>query len=244
MQRHVPSLFTDEKQAYFKKFIKNMWENNIQWITDNVNKTNINITNEEGRTVLHLACHASKPEIVKVLLIKKPNLLSKDKYHDQPLHCALLSIAYNDKPDRPKTDECGLILIEYIKKTDNTALLSEKNGMLQTPLFIAVGRKLKKSFDALLAAKVELDAQTGNSHSTALHKALENLANYKKSQTAYDFFVKFNIDAAKKLIAADANCNISDSQGRTALDKAKASPDYHEIVNCIVANQQNNFCLR
>jgi glutaminase len=67
----------DNKDLFHQIFIDACFKGNINKINKLIDKININITDDDGRTALHLAAIEGRINIVKLLLEKGANLIVK-----------------------------------------------------------------------------------------------------------------------------------------------------------------------
>ncbi|XP_031430795.1 acyl-CoA-binding domain-containing protein 6-like [Clupea harengus] len=87
----VSSLYQEEMiREEDKNIFDYCRENNIEHITKAINskKVDINITDEEGRAMLHWSCDRGHKDLVSVLLLNKADINSQDNEGQTALHYA------------------------------------------------------------------------------------------------------------------------------------------------------------
>lgn len=183
-------------------------------------RANLNATDRDKNTVLHLAASAKNSLMVQFLLERgiKPNLSNSDG--QTPLH----------KAEDARVAE---LLLKY--KADPN--IRDKNG--QTPLYPAAGRGLTDVVKLLLAAKADT-SQLDTYGNSPLHIAAGfssvpimellvnsgirvNRANQSRSRPLHYAAASHSLEAVEFLLAHGAEVNARDKTNRTALHQAIAN---------------------
>jgi ankyrin repeat protein len=166
---------------------------------------NINSVNAAGDTMLHTATWRQKRDVVKLLLAKgaNPNLISNNG--STPLGLAV----GNDDEE----------LVEML--INGGADVSQHLPKVGSALVLAVANNKEKMVDLLLRKNPDLNIKN-EKRATALTLAIAHVDVAKRNKAI-----------AKKLIAAGADVNLRDENGRTALLLAFEFENY-EIANLLL----------
>ena len=179
---------------------------------------------EDGRTALYIAVKQEQPAMVKALLDAKAN---PDLFCGKEAETALHAAA------QKKGSECIQILLSAKAKPS----LTDKTG--ETPLHRAVERGNLEAVHALLSAGAMPDvldkngnsplivaAMAGENRTTVLKALLKAKANpnvsggYHNASPLHYAARSHNLEAVQLLLAANANPDAVDKEGKSALDVA------------------------
>ncbi|MFM2322257.1 MAG: hypothetical protein RLZZ225_410 [Pseudomonadota bacterium] len=184
------------QQGFTKKLLNSIKEkklNEPQILQALAAGVDVNLTDEQGKTLLHHAVGCADKAIVKLLLTNKIKLNVMDKEGKTALHCAIMSIF----TDRFNSSEIAKLLI------DNQADVNSVDKQGKTALHYAVICRNKAVVKRLIENKAKLNI-ADEQGKTALHHAA----------------IHRNVQIAELLIKARADVNAIDKQGETALHAA------------------------
>uniref|UniRef100_A0A336N0B5 CSON009862 protein n=1 Tax=Culicoides sonorensis TaxID=179676 RepID=A0A336N0B5_CULSO len=183
----------------------------------------INLTNKDGKTLLHIAASLGNLEIVEFLINNKAEKNANDVIGKTPLHHAI----------KNESEEVFSYLIK--EKVDVNA----KDNKGRTPLFSAIEVDNLHMFETLIKEGADANVKDNN-RQTLLFEAMS----YKKLENSVwnDEKKKINAGQITKLLVEKFNVdkkpkiNLKNNQGSTPLDIAKkelSAEDYNKVKKCL-----------
>ena len=189
----------------------------------------INATDADGSTALHVAAKKSQTEAVKALIEAGANFDAKDTEGDTPLHIVVKkgqtdvaqALIKAGASLNAKDDDRNTPLHITVKKgqtkiaralVEAGANLSAKDDNDDTPLHVAAKRGQAEALKVLIEAGANLNAKDDNGN-TPLHIAV------KRGKT----------DVVKALVEAGASVDIMDKNGLTPLNIAQTMENLNLI---------------
>lgn len=233
----------DVLQGNKENFFVAVKENNLSIVTGSLmNGVDVNLTNEDGETALHIAARFGRKEITQYLLEKGADLFARNKSGSTPLHIAAsghLSIV-------------KLLLIQSQKNEIYKNYINEKDSQHRTPIDIAKefqGKDIVPFLDEYMDERGNL---------ALFGVAVSGDDGYVEFKYKLNFIVKNSfgntflhvaayhghINIVKYLLENDPDlANMTNPQGETALHYA-AKQGYENIVSLLLkfgcTNIENN----
>ena len=212
-----------------RNYVKNFFEainardyDKINYYISRIN--NINVTNDNGFTALHLACFTEDEKLVKLLLEKGANPNIRDKFGRAPIDIVTSSS-------------------RYIKSRENLMTLLQKNEQYDMP---------EKINNILMNAEIEAKRayipikDTYNMHIAKIfiHNMKDINWQDENGQTLLHISIKNNYDdITDMLLKMGINTNIRDNLGYTALHYATMSQNIEAVKKITKAYKDNIYTI-
>lgn len=165
--------------------------------------------NSNGDTPFHVAAHMGRSrDFVTFFLRNRANVNAKNNHGDTPLHLYLMNKSITRK------EQLAIIYLVANSGAD----LELQNGLLLTPLAVAVKENIHEAIGLLVKAGARMDTLSGPENLSALHLAVT----FKKNQSV------------QALIKNGARLDARDLDGYTPFQVA-CSLGYYDIARILIA---------